>query len=107
MLSTCTAILGYKDPLSYCRGHIIPSLVSSSLLLVKTYEEFLVYGSDCSGGIEGLAILDALPFEKEVLQSHSPKVNVSGLRADDLVLVEPISPKSVVSRSDSGVGLIF
>ena len=59
--------------------------------------------SCCVGGVEGLAILDALPFEKEVLQS--PKVNVSGLRANNMVTVDLISSKPVSSRDELGVRL--
>ena len=57
----------------------------------------------CVGGVEGLAILDALPFEKEVLQS--PKVNVSGLRANNMVTVDLISSKPFSSRDELGVRL--
>ena len=68
-----------------------------------TIIELVICMTCCVGGVEGLAILDALPFEKEVLQS--PKVNVSGLRANNMVTVDLKSSKPVSSRDELGVRL--
>jgi len=58
------------------------------------------------GNVDGVAILNALPFQKEVVQFHPPKANVSGLRSNNLVHVDPIVPNSRISRDDLGISLL-
>jgi len=47
--------------------------------------------------VHAIAILKELPFEKEIISSHPPTVNVSGLRSNDIVAVPGSSRLNPVS----------
>ena len=113
--NTCQAQLGYKEissssSLSVFRsswGFMSP-LGSFSLLKVVFQDKICIsFNNYCLGCVDGVAVLNDLPVQKEVLQSHPPKVNVSGLRSNNLVHVDPITPDSRISGDDRGVSDTF